>query len=339
MPLKGFVCPPQVPTAGQRNDPDFCFGQCPHPCVAPPLLLAIYEAEISNHHVGAYISTSMMAGASCPRQTWLERREDFWEHPLRRYWSFRGTHAHSMVEAAGARLEPLGWIQEMRMSVQVTYEDECAPIFDKEGQFTGKFDTDKPLVIEVGGTCDAYKPTEAPYPMWDFKSMADAKATMFVHGDKGGTFSPNLEDRWVWQLNIYRWLVAQTLIPKDVKKKYKLKGKTFPTPEFIGIQGISMMEIPRTGLPYKIRGPRETMRDIDNVPLLPLEDVEAFVRKQAHRWYKWLVLGEKPPVVNSDMSWLCKSCSFNGELIAGERCHPTRERLNAALEGQLEITE
>lgn len=324
--LKGFTCPPQVPTAGTRNELSWCLSSCPHPCVAPPLLLAIYEAEQSNYHQGAYISASMLSGASCARQTWFERKEDVWDHPLKRYWSFRGTHAHSMIEAGAAKLAPHGWIQELHMSVPLTYENECAPIFDAQGAFTGKFDTDKPLVIDIGGTCDAFKPGKKPYPMWDFKSMADAKADMFVRGEKGGKFSPNLEDRWVWQLNIYRWLVSQTAISPAIKKQYKLKGKFFPAPEFIGIQGISMMEIPRSGMPYKLRGSKEHIRDIDDVPLLPLEDVEAFVREKAIIWYHWLVLGEKPPVVEDAMSWICKNCPFNGEVISGERCFPRRER-------------
>ena len=332
MPLRGFVCPPGVPTAGTRNELEWCLTRCPHPCVAPPLLLAIYEADRQNYHQGAYISASMLAGAGCPRQTGFERFEDLYEHPERRYWPFRGTHAHSIIEAGRAKLAPMGWLQELRMAVDLTYEGEPAPVFDDNGVVVS-LDSNRPLVITVGGTVDAYRPVAPPYPLWDFKSMADAKARMFVKGEKGGTFSKNLEDRWVWQTNIYRWLTGLTVIPKDIKRRYKLKGKNFPTPEFIGIQGIAMMHIPRSGAPYTLA--KDGTYEIDHVPLLDLEEVEAFVRENALKWYRWLVKREPAPVVPTELKWLCKNCPFNGDVIAGERCFPDRERANATAEFEL----
>lgn len=322
MPLKGFTCPPTVPTAGNRNEIAHCLGSCPHPCTSPPLLNAIYRADQANHHVGNYISASMLSGSLCPRQTVFERRHDFYEQPVRRYWSFRGTHAHSIIEGGAETLAEFGWLQELRMAVPLEYPNEPAPIFD-EGEFTGKFDNTKPLIITLGGTTDAYNPTKAPYPLWDFKTTADVKAEMLIKGTKGGTYSPNLDDRWVVQTNVYRWLVANTPIPAAVKKRLKLKGKFYPAPEWLGIQAIAMMSMPRTGMAYELKYKKY---EIDDVPIIPLDEIEQLIRTEALKWFRWLVLGDTPPVVSAEMSWLCKSCAFNGDLIPGERCRPSQER-------------
>jgi hypothetical protein len=325
MPLKGFVCPPWSPTSGNRNEVTYCLGACPHPCVCPPLLGAIHQAEQQNHHKGAYLSASMLAGALCPRQTLFERRHEFYENPTRRWWPFRGTHAHSLIEKAGSVVEPYGWLQELRMVVRVEYPEHPAPIMDADGNFTGVFDRTKPLVIEVGGTTDAYNPRIRE--LWDFKSMADAKVDMFVKGNKGGTHSPNLEDRWVVQLNIYRWLTANTRMTPKQRRALGLTGTNFPAPERLGIQAVGMMGIPRSGADYqlKARGTATTYT-IDEVPVWELDKIEAYVREHAHTWYRWLILGETPPVVAKDMDWLCKGCAFNGDLIPGERCRPQQER-------------
>lgn len=310
--------------------------KCPHPCAAPPLLAAIYAADTTNYHQGQYISASMIAGNACMRQLKFERTEDFWELPSKRYWSFRGTHAHTIIEGAADVVAPLGWIQELRMSTQIEYPDHAAPIFTDTGIFTGKFDSSKPLTITVGGTCDAYNPLLPEHPMWDFKSMADAKADMFIRGTKGGTFSDHLEDRWVWQLNIYRYLVGKTLTPPTLRKKYKLKDKYLPVPEFVGIQAISMMSIPRSGQAYPLRSGWNTeIKEIDDVPLLDLDKVEAYIRERALAWYECLVLDKPAPVVSKDLAWMCRGCAFNGELIPGERCLPTKERNQ--LETELEL--
>ena len=267
----------------------------------------------------------MLSGSGCARQTVFERRHDFYEHPTRRYWSYRGTHAHTIIERAGPLVEPYGWLQELSLKTTLTYPDEPRPIFDDQGAFTGRVDKKYPLVIEVGGTTDAYRPVVAPYPLWDFKSMADAKALMFIRGEKGGTFTPHLDDRWVWQLNIYRWLVSRTKIPAALKKRFNLRGTHFPAPEFLGIQGISMMHIPRSGQQHRLKNEPKPY-EIDDVPVLALEDIEEFVRGRALQWYRWLVLGDTPPVVPKDQDWLCKNCAFNGDLIDGEICHPSIER-------------
>lgn len=333
MPLAGYRCPVDVPTAGETHPVSFCLTQCPHPCVAPPLLAAMYQAETSNHHTGAYISSSMLAGSECPRQVVFERQHDFWDIPKRRFWPFRGTHAHSIVERAAPVLAPLGWMQELRMAVDFVYEDHALPIFHK-GQFTGRYNELKPLVITVGGTTDCYNPLRRE--MWDMKSMKEPKATAMITGEKPrwmkdapNEHSKHLEDSWVKQLNIYRLLLSRTRIPDEVKAQLGLTDEYYPAPEFLGIQCISMMEIPRSGGNYTIkhqvgrRWETETFA-IDDVPVWPLEQAEAFVRTEALKWYKWLVLGEPTPVAKKE--WVCRSCPFNAELYPEGLCHPTAER-------------
>lgn len=341
MPLKGYTCPPGVPTAGQRNPVSHCLGSCPHPCVSPPLLAAIYQAEQRNHHKGAYLSASMLAGGGCRRQTVYERFEDFYEVPRRRYWPFRGTMAHRIVEDAAGLVEPYGWMQELRMSVPLHFPDLPAPIFDENDDFTGTFNDAEHLVIDLGGTTDAYKlgltgltpirfidPTTTRLD--DYKTMADAKADMVIRGTKGGSFNKNVEDYWVWQTNIYSWLIANTPIDRKWRAKLRKAGirvprgmTHFPRPTEIHIQGIGMMEIPLTGMPYMPQRARESY-EIEAIPVLPMEEVEQFIRENAMLWYKYLVLREEmPPVLPKSEGWKCKNCPFNGDVIEGERCHPS----------------
>lgn len=326
--LKGFRCPPTAPTAGTNSPIAHCLGKCPHPCASPPLLAAIYKADTENHHKGIYISASLLTGSSCPRQTVFERTKDFYELANKRYWSFRGTHAHSMVERALGLIEDYGWLSEMRMAVPLLFPEYPSPIMDGE-KFTGKYDSSKPLEIVLGGTCDSYNPHLSW--LWDMKSMADVKVEMMITGGKPGTFSRHLQDNWVKQLNIYRWLIAHTPIDPEVRTALKLSGEHYPAPDNLGIQGISMMHIPRTGAPYEMKvsaGRRKILEkfEVDSVPVWPLEETEAFIRKEILPWYKWLVLGDLPPVVSKENSWLCGGCAFNGEIVEDGPCLPTRER-------------
>ena len=322
-PLRGYTCPPWVPTKGTQNTIDHCLGKCPHPCVAPPLLAAIYEAERRNHHQGAYISASMLAGGGCRRQTYYERYNDFFEIPRRRFWPFRGTLIHRIVEDAQGAVEQYGWMQEIRMTVPLTYPDDPAPIFDADDNVVG-FDDTQPLVITMGGTCDMYNPYQRL--LMDCKSMADAKADMFIRQTKG------LDEYWIQQLNIYRWLISKTELTKEHKKEFKrlglpaLKGKFFPAPEELVIQAVGMMDIPRTGMPYMTKakgwGKGVEKHTIPAIPVQPLEEIEAFVKQEAYKWYRHLILKELPEPVPKSERWKCMNCPFNAEILPGGRCLP-----------------
>lgn len=325
MPLKGYVCPPGGEEPGRQNPVEYCLSVCSQPCVTAPLLAAMWKADTTNYHAGDYISASMLSGSGCSRQVMFERFADFYEQPTRRYWAFRGTHAHSIVEGAADIISPYGWLQEIRMSTTLTY-DLPAPLFDENGVWTGGFDRSKPLEIVVRGTCDAYDPVGRQ--LVDCKSFSDAKAQMFATGTMKGTYSKNLQDSWVAQLNIYRYLIANTPVPGHVHEQFEklglppLTGSTFPAPEKLFIQGIGMMSHPVSGstVGVKSRG-QTTLYTIDHVPVWSLEETEAYIRPRALEWYKALNLKIKPPVVPKDKDWLCKSCCFNGN-----QCHPEQER-------------
>lgn len=330
MPLVGYACPVGSPTYGERHDVAHCLGECQKPCVSGPLLNAIYRAERENHHVGAYISASMLTGGNCSRQVVYERTYPFYEYPRSRWWAFRGTMNHTLVEQAGVGMEAYGWGQELRMAVPLVYPDLPAPIFDPDtGLFTGQYDDRKPLEFTLGGTTDAHNVLRGA--LHDYKSMADAKVLMTAQGAKGGTFSPQLDDKWVWQLNIYRWLVAHTRIAPEVRERFNLEGEFYPAPTELVIQGFGMMDLLQTGTSVQVKVPngkwaKYATFDVDAVPVLPLDEIEAYIRPRALQWYRYLVLGEVPPVVEEADKWLCKGCCFNGDLIEGERCHPTEER-------------
>jgi hypothetical protein len=286
----------------------------------------MWQADTNNYHQGDYISASMLAGSGCARQVQFERLYDFYDLPEKRYWPFRGTHAHQIVENAGEQIAKYGWLQEIRMSCELVYPDEPRPLFDEQGQWTGEVDTTKPLVIALRGTCDAYNPVTRT--LVDCKSMADRKVDMMIKGASPGTWSNNLQDSWIAQLNIYRYLITKTLIPKEIKaqfKKYglpKLPGPLFPAPDKLVIQGIAMMTHPVSGsrLAHKERG-KVTLYDIDPVPVWSLEEIEEYIRPRALEWYGTLALRKVPPVVPKEKAWLCRNCH-----AYGKRCFPEQER-------------
>jgi hypothetical protein len=325
MPIVGYVCPPGGEEPGRQNATTYCLTSCTSPCVTPPLLAAMWKADTGNYHQGDYISASMLAGSGCSRQVMYERYHDFYDLPTKRYWPFRGTHAHAIVEGAQDIIAQYGWLQEIRMATTLTY-DMAAPVFDEDGRWTGDFDSSKNLEIVVRGTCDAYAPHTRT--LVDCKSMADRKVEMMIRGSTPGTYSKNLQDSWVAQLNIYRYLISKTPVPDWVHADYekyglpKLKGKTFPAPNKLYIQGIAMMSHPVSGsrLAHKERG-KTTIYDIDHVPVWSLKEIEEFIRPRALEWYRALNMKQVPPVVPKDKAWLCRNCAFYNTA-----CFPEQER-------------
>jgi hypothetical protein len=285
----------------------------------------MWKADTGNYHQGDYISASMLAGSGCGRQVMLERYQDFYDLPTKRYWPFRGTHAHAIIEGAGDIIAKYGWLQEIRMATKLEYELP-QPVFDEHGNWTGDYDSSKNLEIVVRGTTDAYNPYSRT--LTDMKSMADKKVEMMIKGSTPGTYSKHLQDSWVAQLNIYRYLISKTEIPDWVHTAFKehglpkLKGKLFPAPTKLFIQGIAMMSHPVSGskLAHKERG-KVTLYDIDHVPVWSIEETEDFIRPRALEWYRALNLKITPPVVSKDKEWLCRNCAFHEKV-----CFPAQER-------------
>lgn len=330
MPLKGYVCPEGGEEPGRQNEVEYCLTKCARPCVTPPLLAAMWKSDSENYHRGDYISASMLAGGGCARQTMLERYEPFYDLPTKRYWPFRGTHAHRIVEEAADVIAPYGWLQEIRMQTTLTYPELNAPIFDSNGEFSGMYDETSALQVVVRGTCDAYNPLRRE--LVDCKSMADTKVEMMIKGSSPGSWSKNLQDNWIAQLNIYRFLIARTPVPQEVRDQFAkyglppLKGKTFPAPTKLFIQGIAMMSHPVSGssLAHKTKGRGVTVYDIDHVPVWTMQEIEEYIRPLALQWYRSLSLKQLPPVVPESKKWMCPGCSFYKK-----QCNPEEERKNA----------
>jgi hypothetical protein len=143
-----------------------------------------------------------------------------------------------------------------------------------------------------------------------------------------------LDDGWVMQLNIYRWLMARTVIPDEVRSGLRRWGvevdsETYPVPEKVYIQAIAMQELPRTGMEYWPQRSKDGYQ-IDDVPLFPMDEIEDRIRPYAREWHRYLVEGAYPPVVPEEDKWLCNFCAFNGERYEGAPCFPTRERMDQA---------
>jgi hypothetical protein len=145
----------------------------------------------------------------------------------------------------------------------------------------------------------------------------------------------------VWQFNIYRLLIARTKVSDDVREKFRalgfpeLKGKNYPAPTELIMQGFSMMHMVRSGSQYAWtdgwgKSRTTTVYDIDAVPVLPLTEIEAFLRPRALECYRYLVLRLPAPVVPASKKWMCAGCAFNAERVAGAPCNPTEERKQQA---------
>lgn len=300
----------------------------------------MHAIEQRNHHKGCYISASMLMGTGCPRQVVYERTHDLYDYPTRRFWPMRGTLMHALIEDAPASVVEGGWMQELRLSYWLEY-DEPAPIFDANGVVQG-FDPTQKLRVELGGTTDAYNPVRLRLD--DFKSMGDEKA-------EGMALAGHAKDAHEAQANVYRLLVARTKIDDAMLPRLREVGfdptghEYLPAPETLTIQGVSMMHLVQTGqeqeIKVKIPGPRGGLRTerrrcrVEAVRVWPLAETEAWVRPRVYQWYRWLVLGELPPVVPEAEKWLCASCPFNADVAAGGICHPVQERLRAALTDDL----
>lgn len=212
------------------------------------------------------------------------------------------------------------------MSTTLTFE-EPAPVFGPDGTFTGTYDQTQRLQVVVRGTCDAYNPVTRT--LVDCKSMSDKKVEMMIKGSTPGTWSAHLQDSWIAQLNIYRYLISKTPVPRTVKTAFKkaglpaIAGKTFPAPEQLYIQGIAMMHHPVSGSKLAFKEPRRGVNvyEIDHVPVWTLDEIEDFIRPKALEWYRALSLKELPPVVPVEKAWLCKNCSFHNTA-----CFPEQER-------------
>ncbi len=322
MPLTGFVCPPGAEEPGRRNEVAFCVQGCATPCVLPPLIAAIHAAERQNYHQGAYISASMLASGGCPRQTWLERRVEFYDTIRRRFWAFRGGIVHAMVEGAPQHWFDGRWVQELSMHTHLDFPDEPAPLFDDEGRFTGEFDPTQPLRLRLNGTCDAYD--VANRTLWDAKTTGDFKLDQFIAGkDFGDGYHRHIDPVHIMQMQVYAYLLARTVMSDEIADTLGFtRGSLFPKPDAVVIQKIGMMDIARSGSRHATKKwGKTTLHDIEHCPVYDDETIDAWIRPRALQWYRWLVLGEKPPVVSEDGAWICNFCQFKDV-----ECIPEPER-------------
>lgn len=332
MALIGFVCPPGSDEPGRRNDVSFCTQQCTNPCVLPPLTASIYAAERGNYHQGAYISASMIASGGCPKQTWLERRVDYYDTIRRRFWAFRGNIVHHMIEKAPVELIGNRWVQELSMHTMLDFPDEPAPLFDENGVFTGEFDHSDFLRLRLNGTCDAYDVPNRT--LWDVKTTGDFKMDQFIDGkDFGDGIVRNIDPIHIMQMQVYCYLLSKTPMPDAVADQLGVpRGTLMPKPEQIIIQKIGMMDLARSGYDHLVkRKGKKSLLPIEHCPVYENDDIEAWIRPRALDWYKWLVLGEEPPVVPKKDQWLCYGCSFKDV-----ECHPDVERAKGNIYKQRE---
>ena len=286
MGMKGFICPEHGESPGRKNLPNYCVTKCTMPCVAPQVLNAMYETEKQNPHKGKIISASMLCGG-CKRKDFLQRTLDYYIKPDDKLPTFRGTLVHKIVEdAKQVRLAKAGWLLEKHMEL---------PVKTEAGEWT------------LSATLDCYDASRKT--LYDVKTLGTFATTKLVTGTEPGTWSKNIPDSYVKQLNIYRYMAHEL-------KLFKV--------ERLRLQLIDFSRLILTGTRVKYGyGKNQKVSDVPDVPILSKKVVEEIIQREGDLWYRILFANQQPPVVGADYDWLCKICHFNGTKFCPD---PKKER-------------
>jgi hypothetical protein len=162
-----------VPTAGTKNEFQYCIDSCPHQCMPRAILHTMAAEEKGNEHKGEMISPSVLGG--CQRALRLERTEDFWVKPQDSYYAVRGSLIHGFLETQG--------LKDVYTERRVF---KMAPTPPGEPRWW------------ISGRIDYYD--RARMALHDYKTMSD-KGTYIL-------FNKGAKPEHIWQTNIYAWLLA-----------------------------------------------------------------------------------------------------------------------------------
>lgn len=277
--LKGFICPDSGEKPGRKNELDYCLNKCKKPCVAPHVLSALYEAEVSNPHKDKIISVTMLTGG-CKRKTMLERNIDYYTVPDRKLPTFRGGLIHSLVQGAAANtLLEKDWLIEKKMTL---------PVSTASGDWV------------LSGTLDGYH--KRLHTLWDIKTLRQYAVEKLVMGKEGGQWSEHIPDQYVLQPNIYAYMGRKLKLFKA--KRLRLQIIDFG--QLIATGGKATIRV-RKGKFWE-----EQEFDIPDIPILSDEVIESYINSEGDEWYRILYEENPAPVCSEEDSWLCKVCVFNG---------------------------
>ncbi len=271
--LKGFRCPEFGESAGRANTISYCVKHCSVPCTAPHLLVSILEQEKANPHKGKMISVTQITGG-CKRKTFLERTVDYYVTPDKKLPTFRGSLIHEVIASIDPKIaKRYKWVVEEHLEL---------PVKTKSGAWT------------LSGTLDFYE--AARKTIYDLKTLQDYAVTKMVMGKEEGTWSPNIPDSYVKQLNLYRYMAHQL-------KKFRV--------DRLRLQVIGFGRLFLTGTTVKYGAKKDLQTyTIPDVPILKNAVIEDWIHTEGDLWYRILFKNENAPVRDETYKWLCYSCPF-----------------------------
>lgn len=310
--------------------------------MSPGIIAAITQVTTTNHHVGRYVSATSTTG--CKRRLKLERTVDY-EVPLAALWaSFRGTIIHGVIEAAaemklfdGKSLLDLGYLIEQHLKVGWCL-DCAAPFTCKPTAAPDTFAEACPTcgsdqTFLFGGTLDMLGP--APFYGYgefdpetgvltcileDNKTMADGYAMdHFIIGNNPEyAYHKHVKDDYVWQANIYQYLLKYVPIPANLVAK----GVRKIVVDHSRIMAISMSKGAYLG--SSVMHKSHWTKPEAEYPLPPVEffdddTIRSFIQENGKEIYDSLVTGKKRgPVIHPTPnkkhphSYICALCAFAG---------------------------
>lgn len=272
-PLIGWRCPPYGESEGRANKISYCKNKCSVPCTAPHLLQVMLDQEKANPHKGNLISVTMLTGG-CKRKVFLERTVDYYLEPDRKLPTFRGSLIHELVSQVDPKVAKRSkWLVEEHMEL---------PVETKSGAWS------------LSATIDFYE--AARKTIYDLKTLQDYAVNKMITGKESGTWSPNIPDPYVKQLNLYRYMAHEL-------KRFRVNR--------LRLQVIGFGRLFLTGTTVKY-GPKKDLQiyEIPDVPILPKATVEEWIQTEGDEWFRILFKKESAPVRSEEYKWLCYSCPF-----------------------------
>jgi len=280
------------------------------------VLVQIEDVIKTDKHRGHYISVTGLLG--CMRQTFLERSIDYYLEPAKSWWKLRGKIVHSLLEGSQGISD---WYTEIEYKYLI-------------GDFDG-------VQYWLRGTIDVLRPLAQK--ILDYKTMGDKGLVSLKFGLK----KDHIMQFNMYRFLVLRGsLVDETLtLPKidditDITSYYMTmmqvanSGGVYEEdtiyrdsdPEHYPNEVSRTILSERTDLVLK-KGKRKAKAIMDDyevktkrrwrltyripsVPLLPLDDIEAFIKSMAPHMVNAFSKGTVPPMCDPETRiWKCNYCA------------------------------
>ena len=199
----------------------------------------------------------------CPKKAKLEYTQDYYIYPRQAYYAMRGSLIHEILSNNSEKDEIIE--QEFERLVPNT-----------DFILKGKIDR-------------VYKNV-----LYDYKTMENNGIYSIL---KNGHKKEN-----IWQINIYKWLIENTIKIKEIKIIYL---------------SMSGQYISGESFPLKSKSQSVTMITLPAVPIYSNEKIEAYIISKMKR-----IQDRDIPQANASNAWLCDWCAFK------DSCHADIAKTN-----------